>query len=483
MATAATGLLAPTTASATTGPQGGADHHFTTRILIGDTDPARGCSGALVSSEWAITTASCFANDSSEVTAGRPAVKSTLIVSGSGFSSSKAHTSTIAELVPAKGRDIVMARLANSAPADIPTVSLSSAPVATGDETVFAGTGRTATEWVPDKVHTAAFEVGRVDDATLAITGKTETDAICQGDTGGPLLRHTADGAELVGLATGSWQGGCLGTPETETRTDAQAVRADDLGDWISSVAGRSWTRQLAAGDFDGDKRADAIAIDETDGNLYLHAGDGKGGFAGRRQLGVQWETSRVITAGNFAGDSNTDLVAIRDNGLLLTYTGNGEGNFAKPITAGTGWNSMRLLAAGDFDGDKKTDLLAAHTNGTLYIYPGTGDGKVGRGIVAGAGWAGIRLIAGGDFNGDGKADIAAVHDNGTLYAYANNGKNGFNSGVAVGGGWKTTRLITSGDFNGDGMADLLALRGASTFYSYAGNGKGNFAAPVISQP
>ncbi|MFJ1551908.1 FG-GAP-like repeat-containing protein [Streptomyces sp. NPDC088246] len=480
---AAASLLTSPAAGAATGPEAAPSYAFTARILIGDGDPARGCSAALVSRGWVVTAASCFADDPAQVTEGQPKQKATVTVSGTDLYAATAHTSEIAELVPAQDRDVVMARLATSVPTGIPTVTLTDVPLAVGDEATFAGAGRTKTEWVPKKVHTAAFKVDGVDATTLAISGKTTNDSICQGDTGGPILRETDNGTELVGLATRSWQGGCLGTPETETRNNAQAVRTDDLSEWISATANRAWARQLAAGEFSGDGKTDAIVIDETDNKLYAHPGDGQGGFTGRNQIGVGWGTTRVITTGNFVGDSNTDLVAVRDDGTLLTYPGNGKGGFGTVITAGSGWNSMRLVAAGDFTGDKKIDLLAVHTNGTLYIYPGTGDGKFGSGIVAGTGWTGMRLIASDDFNGDGKADIAAVHDNGTLYMYTNNGKNGFNSGVAAGSGWKSTRLITGGDLNGDGKADLLALRGASTFYTYLGNGRGNFAAPVITQP
>ncbi|MGV9316396.1 FG-GAP-like repeat-containing protein [Streptomyces sp. NPDC003691] len=482
-AAAAASLINPASAGAATGTQASNNHGFTARVLVGDKDPTRGCSAALVSREWAVTAASCFASDPTQVTAGTPKQKATITVSRTDLYAGTAHTSAIAELVPAQGRDVVMARLATYAPADIPVVALADTPMNVGDEATFAGLGRTKTEWVPAKVHTANFTIDGTDATTLAISGKTTGDSVCQGDIGGPLLRETDNGPELVGLATRSWQGGCLGTSASETRTNAQAVRTDDLGEWISATANRAWTRQLAAGDFSGDGKTDAVVIDQTDNKLYAHPGDGKGSFTGRNQIGVQWETSRVIATGNFVGDSSTDLVAIRDNGILLTYPGNGKGNFGTAVTAGTGWNSMRLLASGDFTGDKKADLLAAHTNGTLYIYPGTGDGKVGSGIVAGAGWTGIRLIAGSDFNGDGKADATAIHNDGTLYTYTNNGSNGFNSATRVGPGWKTTRLITSSDFNADGNADLLALRNASTFYTYLGNGKGNFTTPVITQP
>ncbi|MER5886892.1 FG-GAP-like repeat-containing protein [Streptomyces sp. NPDC001941] len=481
-AAAVTGLVGPAPATAATGPSGTDAHAFTARIVIGDGDPVRACSAALVSREWVVTTASCFADDTTSVTAGKPKTKATVSLRGA-VANGTAYTGDVAELVPARDRDVVMARLSAYAPENARTVSLAGTPLAVGDEAVFAGTGRTRTEWVPDEVHTAALKVDGTSDTDLSVSGKSADDAVCQGDIGGPLLRETGSGLELVGLATRSWKGGCLGTPDTETRTDARAARTDDLGEWISATANRAWTRQIAAGDFTGDDKADVVAIDKTDGKLYAHPGDGKGSFTGRNQIGVQWETTRAITAGNFVGDKNADLVAIRDNGMLFTYPGNGKGVSNAPIQAGNGWDNMRLLASADFTGDGKIDLLAAHTNGKLYVYPGTGDGKFGSGVGIGDGWTGIRLIAGGDFNGDRKADVIAINNNGTMYRYDNNGKGGLGSAVKVGDGWKSTRLLSSADFNGDGKADFLALRSAGTFLTYAGNGTGSFAKPIITQP
>ncbi|MEE1783445.1 hypothetical protein PUR71_11035 [Streptomyces sp. SP17BM10] len=69
----------------------------------------------------------------------------------------------------------------------------------------------------------------------VAVTGQSGS-VICKGDTGAPAIGETDGKAELAAVASRSWQGGCLGTPATETRTGATGTRVDDLGAWIQQV-------------------------------------------------------------------------------------------------------------------------------------------------------------------------------------------------------------------------------------------------------
>ncbi|MEV0961477.1 hypothetical protein AB0J25_02455 [Streptomyces sp. NPDC049910] len=56
-------------------------------------------------------------------------------------------------------------------------------------------------------------------------------------------------------------------------------MRTDDLGEWISSIANRAWTRQIAAGDFSGDGKADLLAPRNAD-TFCTYTGNGTGNFA-----------------------------------------------------------------------------------------------------------------------------------------------------------------------------------------------------------
>jgi hypothetical protein len=99
---------------------------------------------------------------------------------------------------------------------------------------------------VPDLPHTAQYTVQDVS-ATGAGVNPVGDASICKGDAGGPVLRQGSAGpATLVGIASTSWQGGCLG--ETSTRRDATITRTDDLGAWIKQFEIATVDGVVAAG-------------------------------------------------------------------------------------------------------------------------------------------------------------------------------------------------------------------------------------------
>ncbi|MFJ4597466.1 MULTISPECIES: trypsin-like serine protease [unclassified Kitasatospora] len=206
-------------------PAAGGSYAYTARLAIGDN--VRACTGALVDRYWVITAASCFADDPAQpqaLPAGAPKWKTTATVGD--------KTVDLAELVTRQDRDLVMARLAT------PVTGVATLPVATtaptaGENLRVPGYGRTKDEWIPNKLHSGAFTLDTVAATAIATTG-TGGAAICKGDTGAPAIREKNGKAELVAVASRSWQGGCLG--ETETRTGASSSRVDDLGAWVQQT-------------------------------------------------------------------------------------------------------------------------------------------------------------------------------------------------------------------------------------------------------
>lgn len=200
-------------------PAAAGQYTYTAKLNIGNEANSRACSGVLVDASYVLTAASCFATVPGAV-AGKPEKTTAKIGT---------VTLDVLSIVPHGDRDVVLAKLSKPVTGVTP-IKLAAAQPAVNAAVTAAGFGRTKTAWVQSKVHTAAFGVASSDATTLALTGKG-TDSICQGDAGGPLVNSKG---ELAGVSSRSWQGGCLGTPATETRTGAIAARADGLQTWMA---------------------------------------------------------------------------------------------------------------------------------------------------------------------------------------------------------------------------------------------------------
>ncbi|MER6781117.1 MULTISPECIES: trypsin-like serine protease [unclassified Streptomyces] len=293
-------LLMPTPAQAATGRpvEGGAFAH-TARLAIGDAADARACSATVVDQWWVASAASCFtAADGRKPAAGKPALKTTVTLKNG-------KSGEVVELVPHADRDLVLARLAAPATDIAPVKRASSAPAA-GSELTAVGHGRTKTEWVPAAAHSAAFTAGATDTTSIALVSKG-TDALCKGDTGGPVLNQAG---ELVAISSRSWQGGCLG--ETETRTGALATRVDDLGQWIDATIDPLLVRPgqtIPSGSTLVGK--DLKLVMQADGNMVIYhksGGDGKGAAI--------WDTKTYGNPGAYA--------VMQEDGNFLVYKKDG---------------------------------------------------------------------------------------------------------------------------------------------------------------
>ncbi|WP_097866154.1 trypsin-like serine protease [Streptomyces sp. rh34] len=247
----------------------------TAQIIIGAYD--RGCSAALVDTEWLLTAASCFADDpatSFAVPAGVPAKKTTAVIGRSDLTGTRGAARTVVELVPGADREVVLARL-NRPVTNVTPVAIGTTAPAAGQTLSFAGYGRTSTEWSPLKLHTGSYTVDSAAATSANVTGKDGT-AACAGDTGGPVLNS----GKLVGLSSRSMQGGCFGTVETQTSTAGVITRVDDLGSWVNSTVGAPRIT-----DFNGDGVEDTAIGDPqatvdthtSAGDVTVVYGDGKG--------------------------------------------------------------------------------------------------------------------------------------------------------------------------------------------------------------
>ncbi|MEV7043303.1 S1 family peptidase [Amycolatopsis sp. NPDC051061] len=223
-AVAVAGLVAAVPSAAVSGgpPAPDGSYTFAARVEVGS---AHGCSGALVAPQWVLTAASCFPENAGQAGPPKPASKAIV-----GRGATPGTERAIVDVLFRADRDVALAKL--SAPvAGVTPVALGTTALAAGDSALVAGYGRTATEWVPDRLHTAAVSVQSSTATTLAILGDPASATTCQGDAGGPLLQQRNGVTELVGLHHTSWQAGCLGS--AETRQGGIETRVDDIAAWI----------------------------------------------------------------------------------------------------------------------------------------------------------------------------------------------------------------------------------------------------------
>ena len=193
-------------------------------------------------------------------------------------------------------------------------------------------------------------------------------------------------------------------------------------------------------GDFTGDRLPD-IARVEADGRLMLYAGNGRGGFGTPTAIGSGWARFTQLIGGmDFDGDRLPDVIARTTAGELLLYRGNGRGGWLAGGGAriGSGWQSFTaVFAAGDFTGDSRSDLIGRRSDGTLWLYSTTGTGSWSAGRQIGRGWNAFTALAGaGDFDGDGTQDVLARNASGALLLYGGTGRGGFLAPRTVGSGW-----------------------------------------------
>ncbi|MEV5547878.1 FG-GAP-like repeat-containing protein [Streptomyces sp. NPDC052309] len=493
-------LLAPAAAPAhaVAGvPSTAADYAFTARLDIGE--GLRACSGVLVAPQWIATAASCFSEDAAtpDAAAGAPRWKTTATIGRPDLTTTTGQVREVVELVPRGDRDLVLARLA-SPTTGIAPVPFAKTPPAAGEELTVAGFGRTKDEWAPLTLHTSAFTVGSVAGSELNISGKSASDAICAGDAGGPVLRTAGGEPELVAVSSRSWQGGCFGTDQTETRNGAIATRLDDTVGGNTVPAGTV----LRPGD-SLTSNAARLTL-QADGNLVVVSNAGR----------TLWSTGTAGHPGATARfDDNGNLSVVAADGAVLWESGTtapggravlqNRGNF---VIAGA--DGATRWAAGteirhDYDGDGRSDLAAWYDysdgHDALHTLTADADGLIEQPFqsyssAVGSWYAGNMQFSTGDYNGDGRGDMAALYgySDGSVRLFTALGRDdgGFQPPVpswsANPGGW-TARNMTlhSGDFDGDGRDDLAAWydydNGDDRLFTFRSTAAGGFAAPVPS--
>ncbi|KDN85313.1 FG-GAP-like repeat-containing protein [Kitasatospora cheerisanensis] len=279
--------------------------------------------------------------------------------------------------------------------------------------------------------------------------------------------------AEKVLRAAGPGQWGCA----------AEAGLTNDGIDPYPPTAPRP--ARTTSADFNGDGRVDVVGIDANN-NMRLYPGDGAGHVGGGSDMlgsNGMWANFKAIAAGDFNGDGKADVAGIDAYDNLNLYTGDGQGHLSvSNAMLGTNgaWANFKGITAGDFNGDGKTDIAGIDAYNNLNLYAGDGQGhlSVSNAMLGTNGaWANFKGITAGDFNGDGKRDIAGIDANNNLTLYTGDGQGHLSIGNAMlgtNGAWLNFRSVMGGDYNGDGKQDIAGIDANNDLKLYTGDNAGH---------
>ncbi|MEV7041969.1 FG-GAP-like repeat-containing protein [Amycolatopsis sp. NPDC051061] len=466
----AAGLLAAVPAAAVPGGTA-ANAGFAAKI----TTDGRACSGALVEPALVLTAASCFPEN--------PPATPVSVTVGS-------HVAKVTAVLPRTDRDVALVRL-DTTITDVTPLKLGAAEgvPGTSEQLTLAGWGRTATDWVPNEVHSSTFTVATSSVTTLSLAG---TNDACKGDAGAPVVR--ADGT-LAAVAGKSWQHGCFG--ETETRQGTTAARADDLSGWIrgEAIVGTakavghgvtlSWTPVAGAATYsiyaspDGSAvPAAELLVGTTTATTFLHSATARKTWSylvvastGGMSAPFSAKTgARSLT--DFTGDGKADIATFTRGTAGDVFVAASDGG--KFTGTSQKWHDFfgigtEIPLSGDFNGDGKADVVtfARGTTGDVFVALSDGTKFSGTSTMWHDNFAfSNEFPAVGDFNGDGKDDIA-VFTRGTaadVYVALSDGTKFVGDAVK----WHDffglgDELPTVGDFNGDGKDDIATFARGTT--------------------
>ncbi len=238
-----------------------------------------------------------------------------------------------------------------------------------------------------------------------------------------------------------------------------------------------------AIGDFNHDGYLD-IAYGATFTDAFLDGpsslvqilfGDGKGHFP--IEGPALSLSTNFLAAGDFNGDGRADLASL-DGSTFEILIGKGDGTFAPPVPYAVGANPVSIVQR-DLNRDGKRDVIVVNRDSNdVSILLGKGDGTFWPQKTFAAGSAPAAVVT-SDFNRDGKVDIAVASSAG-VSVLLGNGDGTFQPEKTYSATGPMTGIVQI-SVRQDGIASLIGVDSASKrFALLPGVGDGTFGAAVF---
>jgi FG-GAP-like repeat len=146
-------------------------------------------------------------------------------------------------------------------------------------------------------------------------------------------------------------------------------------------------THGLAMGDLNGDRKLDLITVNNSDNDVSIAFGDGRGGFIRAPATFAVGPSPYPLALGDVNNDGSLDIIAtttatgplraqqLPSSFALTLLLNDGGGGFRAsllPLRTGQPWS----VAVGDVNGDRKPDLVVTHhRHSSLTVLLGDGAG------------------------------------------------------------------------------------------------------------
>ena len=212
-------------------------------------------------------------------------------------------------------------------------------------------------------------------------------------------------------------------------------------------------------GDFNNDGNSDLLLL--RDNGLVQFWEMNGNTIQSRLNVGHLASEWTVAGFGDFNHDNISDIVLENNSGAIRLWEFNGHSSGRQILHNFSGSSfttDWHIVGVGDFNGDGNSDLLVRNDIGTLNVWEMDGNAS-GKQVSAKLRVSNLPTnwhVAGvGDFNNDGKSDILLEHDNGTLKLWEMNGEQ-ISNNLLAGKLPSDEHIAGTGDFNGDGIADIL---------------------------